>query len=68
MNQFNYFQNLRDVLQGLPEAEINQLVAEFETKLREGLASGRSEESIIAEWPAPSVVAAQRKKTYIIAL
>ncbi|MES2073497.1 MAG: DUF1700 domain-containing protein [Pseudomonadota bacterium] len=61
MDKTEYMNALRQALEGLPAAAIEETMWTYERKFLDAMVAGRSEQEIAAGLPKPSLVAAQKK-------
>lgn len=61
MDKTEYMNALRQALEGLPAAAIEETMWAYERKFLDAMVAGRSEQEIAAGLPQPSLVAAQKK-------
>jgi uncharacterized membrane protein len=61
MNRSQFLTGLRSGLSGLPEEEIDEIVDDYNAHFSDGLAAGRSEESVAAALGHPSRLARELK-------
>lgn len=64
MTRFEYINALRQALEGLPSDVVVATVSEYERRIYEESAAGRSEEEIIADLGDPQAVAAERRARF----
>jgi uncharacterized membrane protein len=63
MNRFEYIATLKQAMEGMPADVIASTVTEYERRIAEASAAGKSEDEILAELENPHAVAAQRRAT-----
>jgi uncharacterized membrane protein len=61
MNRFEYLETLKQAMEGMPADVIASTVTEYERRINEASAAGKSEEEIMASLENPQAVAAQRR-------
>jgi len=61
MNRFEYLETLKQAMEGMPPEVIAATVTEYERRITEASAAGKSEEEILAGLENPQAVAAQRR-------
>lgn len=61
MNRFEYLETLKHAMEGMPPEVIAATVTEYERRINEASAAGKTEEEILASLENPQAVAAQRR-------
>jgi uncharacterized membrane protein len=66
MNKETYLTQLRQALSGMPEAELNDILYDYEEHFDAALASGETEEAVLQQLGRPEVVAKQFRLSKVI--
>jgi uncharacterized membrane protein len=61
MNRISFIARLREALSGLPQSEIDEIVADYESHFAEASATGRSDEDVAAALGEPARLAKELK-------
>lgn len=61
MNKADYMNSLKQALEGLPAAMVEETMWDYEAKFVNAMMEGRTEEQVAASLPSPQLVAAQKR-------